>query len=370
MATCNGFAARSIRRSNAFKPVQRARHGTPQTTGKPQQAERTQNTDRTERTNRVEENERSNLLARSQRAESLADRLQNRRTNGRTETATQTPTEPTTTSSQRERSTQTQRTEIERAPARSERQLGVGTVRTRADNDTERPGRLNRTPANPAREQQLNQFASLRSAARGGNARQADETARTQRQSRGQAAVPNLNRQVDGRIRLLASNAQGQQNAPGLAVRQEVGQTAKTPATANQPAAQTTQVTQRTTPSAEDISRANTTPEIQENLQSDTREVAQGLSRDAIRQTQANTQRFAQSAERAAESRSDAVQRESQSEVRQLQTQERELQRDLQQTQQDIRSQRSRAQRATSAASGSTSSAAAAIGSGLNILAG
>ena len=229
---------------------------------------------------------------------------------------------------------------------------------------------LNRTPANPAREQQLNQFASLRSAARGGNARQADETARTQRQSRGQAAVPNLNRQVDGRIRLLASNAQGQQNAPGLAVRQEVGQTAKTPATANQPAAQTTQVTQRTTPSAEDISRANTTPEIQENLQSDTREVAQGLSRDAIRQTQANTQRFAQSAERAAESRSDAVQRESQSEVRQLQTQERELQRDLQQTQQDIRSQRSRAQRATSAASGSTSSAAAAIGSGLNILAG
>lgn len=330
------------------------------------QTERTQNTDRTETTSRAEETERSNLLARSQRAESLAERLQNRRTNGRSEATAQTATESATTPTQQERSTQTQRTQVE--PARPERQPGVGTVRTRADNDVERPGRLSRTPANPVREQQLTQFASLRSAARGGNTRQADDRA----QNRGQTDVPGLNRQVDGRIRLLASNIRGRQNAPGLAARQEIGQANETPTATVPPQAATlaTTATQPAPPSAEDISRANTTPEIQENLQQDTREVAQGLSRDAIRQTQANTQRFAQNSERAAENQSEAVQRESQREVRQLQTQERELERDLQQTQQDIRSQRGRAQRATSAASSSTSSAAAAIGSGFNILAG
>ena len=58
---------------------------------------------------------------------------------------------------------------------------GVGTVRTRADDDIDRPGRLGREPANPAIQRQLDRFARLRSAASGGSTQPRQEARNAER---------------------------------------------------------------------------------------------------------------------------------------------------------------------------------------------
>ena len=292
------------------------------------QTERNRQTEDTRQNNRAGQT-LENLLARTQLGQRLSERLQAVR-NERAETQTEMEAD----------ASRAEQAETRAAENRTPRALpGVGALRTRADDDVERPGRLTRAPANPVREQQLDRFAQLR-------ALRTNAPGDTQRAREAlQADVPGLNREADARIRLVAANARAQRGA-ALA----------TPA--------------ETEATAEEISQANTTPEIRENLRQDTREVAQGLSRDAIRQTQQTTQRVAQNAVRANEGRREDVQQESRAEVRELEVDARQLERELQQTQRDIRQQRTRAQRAGSAVSSAPAATAAAIGTNVNILAG
>ena len=197
---------------------------------------------------------------------------------------------------------------------------GVGAVRTQPGDV--RPGQLVRPAANPVREQTLNRLAALRDVARGAVAQPAVES--PVRETADQArATP-----------LSVASAQAER------------------------------------PTAEQISRANTTPEIRENLRADVRDVARGLVRDAARETRENTQQTAQIASETSEVRREDVRRESREQVRELETEMRQLQRELQETERDIRQERNRAQRADSSAARSTAATAAAIGSGIDILVG
>jgi predicted RNase H-like nuclease (RuvC/YqgF family) len=84
---------------------------------------------------------------------------------------------------------------------------------------------------------------------------------------------------------------------------------------------------QQTFPSAEEISRANTTPEIQENLRSDTAAISEGLQADAAVQSAANARQLAQAADGAQESGRNEVVDEGREQVQDLRTEVRELER-------------------------------------------
>ncbi|MFT5369245.1 MAG: hypothetical protein ACI8V2_004220 [Candidatus Latescibacterota bacterium] len=299
---------------------------------------------------------RETLLVRTQSGQQTSQRLQDSR-------ATQTNNTGSAEQQTQNVVEQTEQQTNNRSNIQSRLQTppGVGATRTRADDNIERPGRLNPTPANPIIEQQLSGFARLRAVASG-------VIPQTNNSTRDQQSANGLTNRVEARARFLASNGPQPQ---GRAVGQQLKETqtlpaVDTPITIQAPTA--TQPTER--PTAEDISRANTTQEIRESLRDDAGEIARGLTRDGTRQLQQTTQETAQITERAAENQRSAVQTESRNEVRELQTQERQLSRELQQTQQGIRQERLRAQQAQSSASRSTTSTAAAIGTNVNILAG
>jgi hypothetical protein len=335
-----------------------------------QREEQTRGSNNTQQTTRANET----LLARTQFGQQIADRLQEARTaqtnNARSTRDTNTEQQTRTTQSQTEPQTVRGNGNTTRENNRTETQSrlqtppGVGTTRSQADNNIERSGRLDRAPANPIREQILNGFARLRAIASG----TLSDRNNTRTQSSANANGPVANR-TDDRIRFLANNAsQSQGRATG---QQAIERQTPTLAIQTPVAIQASRLAQPTeTPTAEDISRANTTEEIRNNLQQDASEIARGLTRDGTRQLQQTTQQTAQNAERAAESQRTETQNESRQEIRELQTQERDLSRELQQTQQDLRQERLRVQRSQSAASQSTTSSAAAIGTNVNILAG
>lgn len=316
------------------------------------------------------------LLARTQQGQQIANRLQESRTettnNARstreTNTGQQTRVEQQAAQTRNNSTRENNRTETQ---SRLQTPPGVGTTRSQADNNIDRPGRLDRTPASPIRERVLEGFARLRAVASGIlSERNTDNNTRTQ----SPANANGLANQTDGRTRFLANNASQSQ---GRAVGQQSDDrqspvTIQTPVTIQAPSTiQTPRITSATeTPTAEEISRANTTEEIRNNLQQDSGEIARGLTRDGTRQLQQNTQQTAQNAVRTAESQRTETQTEGRAEIRELRTQERELSRELQQTQQDLRQERLRVQRAQSPASQSTTASAAAIGSNVNILAG
>ena len=358
------------------------------------QSERSQGSNNTRQ--QVAERVRETLLARTQAGQRIAQQVQTTATQSNTTASTtqQTSSQTTTASPQATSSTSTTQTrEAQQSPresvqARLQTPPGVGATRTRADNDVERPGRLNRTPANPLREQILNGFARLRALA-SGRINQSNDTQQTTQSAN---ANGRTNR-TEARARFLASNIQqiqarrvDQQSTerPNVTNAQNTDTTplqsatqSPAPETRAQSATQTpvtiqppTAVQPAETPTAEEISRANTTEEIRDNLQQDASEISRGLTRDATRQLQQTTQQTAQNAERASENQRDEVETESRTEIRELETQERQLARELQQTQQDIRQERIQVQRAQSSASRSTTSSAAAIGSNVNILAG
>ncbi|MDA0711426.1 MAG: hypothetical protein O3B73_14595 [bacterium] len=223
---------------------------------------------------------------------------------------------------------------------------GVGSTRTRADRDIERPGRLERTPSNPIQQRVLEGLARLRAVTRG-VLPQTDNSNRSDRANDVRANDPGSSQ--------AATNLSVQ--APGSLQSASVIQAPVAAATGDQP-------------TAEEISRANTTDEIRANLQQDSNEVARGLTRDATRQLQQTTQQTAQNAESQAENQRTQTQTEGRTQIRELKVEERQLSRDLQQTQQTIRQERLRLQRAESSASRSTTASAAAIGTNINILAG
>ena len=205
----------------------------------------------------------------------------------------------------------------------------VGVVRSRVERNAERPGRLEREPTNPAAEQALDRFARLREVGQG-NASGAP-AARTR-------LTPSVNQGIDARIRLLSTQTRG------------VGA---------QAAAQ---------PTAQEISRANTTPEIRQNLQADTRLVERGLRRDAAVQAGENTRRTARAAAQGAETRREGEIRSGETEARALQTEARRLERELVQTQREIRNLENEGERLRGPVTRSAAASARALGSRVNLL--
>jgi len=126
----------------------------------------------------------------------------------------------------------------------------------------------------------------------------------------GNDSVPPLDTRADAGIRLLAS-ARTEQATPPEPV--------APPEAVESP--------QQTFPSAEEISRANTTPEIQENLRSDTAAISEGLQADAAVQSAANARQLAQAADGAQESGRNEVVDEGREQVQDLRTEVRELER-------------------------------------------
>jgi hypothetical protein len=293
--------------------------------------------------------------------------------------------------------------------ARRPASAGVGIERSRAERDIQRPGRLGQDTVNPAASRALSRFEGLRETARQqrtpatgnaqvdgadtrgrGNAaaqRQLDpavaeavdrfENLRTvarEGRPRGRAGAaeaagrpapeargggpgnrleglptaqtpetPALDRETDARIRLVANAARGNSAFRDVD---------------NAPA-----------PTAEQISRANTTEEIRDNLRADTREVERGLLRDADTQNQANTRQTIQNAQQAAEQRRDSEVQSNTAETRELRTEGRRLERQLAATDREIRQRQSETARVRSGAGRNTAAAAGPLGSRVNILA-
>ena len=159
-----------------------------------------------------------------------------------------------------------------------------------------------------------------------------------------------LNTQVDAAIRLLRNGNEAadtvQPEAPNAVVERETPEIAPT-----QP--------EQGRPNAEEISRANTSPEIQQNLREDSSEIQRGLRVDAEIQSNQNLRQTAERAGRASETRRDSRINSNDRAVRELNVQERQLERGLRNTQREIRDLTNESSRLQSSASSATASTAA-----------
>ena len=327
-----------------------------------------------------------------------ADRTVNRRPAASTRAAAQSGTSARSVTTQSEDDASGTVDFAARRPAPA----GVGIERSRAKRDVKRPGRLGneggtspalsrfeglgaarnglseatatgrngnrvagtRRQLDPAVAEAVDRFENLRPVAREGRPRGragAVEAAgipageATQGRGRGNGLeglptvrtpeTPGLDRETDARIRLVA-NASRQ---AGAAAFREAD---TTPA-----------------PTADQISRANTTEEIRDNLQAETREVERGLLRDADTQNRAITRQTAQNAQQASEQRRESEIQSNNAETRELRTVERRLERQLAATEREIRQRQSETARVQSGAGSNTAAAAGALGSRVNILA-
>ncbi len=237
--------------------------------------------------------------------------------------------------------------------ARGRTAPGVGAVRRRTDDEVERPGRLDPGRANPAIQQALGRFERLRGVAQGARAGagRADEV-RANLPEPAAPQTPPMDRETDAQIRLLASQVRGSGAAGGRA---------------QAAALQTGGTAER--PTAAEISRANTTPEIRENLEADVRQVSRGLQRDVATQMAANTRETGRAAVAAQDTRIEREVSSGEVETRELRTEERRLEQALRETQRELRSEENRVGRLQGSANRSTAATAAAIGTQVNILA-
>ncbi|MEE2753313.1 MAG: hypothetical protein VX910_04965, partial [Candidatus Latescibacterota bacterium] len=235
---------------------------------------------------------------------------------------------------------------------------GFGDVQVRRQSLAEPPqvGLLDREFSNPQAQSTLSRFESLRNAgpSESGNVRPADVRQAFRdipSEAQGFAGVQarRLNAQVDATIRLQRSNQGGQGNEDGVDRENPGGaETAKeiSPPTVEDAPAPSVSLTVESTavssqtddrPTVEQISRANTTPEIQKNLRQDASEIERGLRVDAEIQSQANLRQTAQNAERTSEARRESTVDSNDRAVRDLMIKERQLERSLRATQSEIR---------------------------------
>lgn len=290
-------------------------------------------TDRTDRTDRTEQSDRGRgpgrgersqdqLPAATQAADALREQIRNRtspddsdaRTRGRQQEATREtlPTQATLP--------------------------GVRTVSSRARASATAPqvGRLGQDTESPAIQATLDRFESLRNArpattgnARSAEVRQAFRDIPSEAQSFAGLQARQLNAQVNASIRLLRNGATD------------------------------TAQPEQERPNAEEISRANTSPEIQQNLREDSSEIQRGLRVDAEIQSQQNLRQTAETAGRASEARRESRINSNDQAVRELNVQERQLERGLRNTQREIRDLTNENNRLQSSASNATASTAA-----------
>jgi hypothetical protein len=170
-------------------------------------------------------------------------------------------------------------------------------------------------------------------------------TARPEFPTANRTETPAMDRGQDANIRLLASRSR-ERAATEQAVTPEAA----------------------ATPTAQQISRANTTEEIRTNLQADTRVVGAELQTAAARQSEETASRIARATEQAGQERQEETVGTNQGELRELRTEERQLERDLAQTEREIRSRQNENARMQTGASASPAAAVATLGSRLNVL--
>jgi hypothetical protein len=277
----------------------------------------------------------SALLSRSQRAELILQRIRSGRDTGQAEA---------TSAAAQDEVTEPGGGRAETAVLRRQPSGGVGTVRTAADDAVDRPGRLvpGRTSTIINRTQSPVGRLNLPEQA----------TARPEFPTANRTETPAMDRGQDANIRLLASRSRGR-----AAIEQAV--TPEEMAVAREAVA---------TPTAEQISRANTTEEIRTNLQAETRVVGTELQTAAARQSEETASRIARATEQAGQERQEETVGTNQGELRELRTEERQLERELAQTEREIRSRQNENARMQTGASASPAAAAATLGSRLNIL--
>ena len=314
------------------------------------QTERRENARETDRAERAEQDERSRGVGQNERAQdqlpvatqtadSIRDRVRNRNRVDRSsddseESTPQTQQEP----SRRTLPTQATLPGVRTVEARGRRSATAAATGA---------GRLDQGSENAAVQSTLNRFESLRNArpTTAGNARSA-ETRQAFRDIPSEAGnfagvqARQLNRQADASIRLLRSNQD--QAAPST--------DAPTPDTQTAP-------TQR--PTSDQISRANTTPEIQENLREDSSDIERGLRVDAEVQSQQNLRATAENAAQTGQARRESRVDANDQQVRDLAIQERQLEQSLRNTQREIRDLNNENNRLESSSSNATASTAA-----------
>lgn len=177
-----------------------------------------------------------------------------------------------------------------------------------------------------------------------------------------------LNQQVDATIRLQRANPSAEDRgrseevaAPQAIERRATASAAPEPEPSTALAAETVTAAAQPTarPTAEQISRANTAPEIQENLREDASEIQRGLRVDAEIESRQNLRETAENAQQTAESRRESRIDANERVERELSVQERQLEQELRATQRELREVNNETNRLQSASAGAPASAAA-----------
>ena len=256
----------------------------------------------------------SDLLSRHQRAELILQRIRSGRDTEQAEATSGVASD-------------------EAAVLRRQASPGVGTARTAADDAVDRPGRLVPGRTSPVIDRMQSPVGRVNLPEQA--------TARPEFPTANRTETPAMDREQDANIRLLASRARSAQTVTPEAVAR---------------------------PTAEQISRANTTEEIRTNLQADTRVVGAELQTAAARQSEETANRISRATEQAGQERQEETVGSNQGELRELRTEERQLERELAQTEREIRSRQNENARMQTGVSASPATAAATLGSRLNIL--
>ncbi len=296
------------------------------------QSERTGDTGRTERADRAQDQ----LPVATQTADSLREQIRNRTSEFTDDSGASAP----------------DRQDAAREALPTQATLpGVRTVSSRTSTSAaaSQVGRLGQNTESPAIRATLNRFESLRSArtpttgdTRSAEVRQAFRDISSEAQNFAGLQARQLNAQVDASIRLLRNRSAepAQLDLPTVAADREASTLAPIQ------------------PTAEQISRANTSPEIQQNLREDSSEIQRGLRVDAEIQSQQNVRQSAANAERAAEGSRNSQLASNDKAVRDLTIQERQFERGLRNTQREIRSLNNENNRLESSAANARASTA------------
>lgn len=239
---------------------------------------------------------------------------------------------------------------------------GVGTVRAEDDTAQARPGNVQELQQQPSvfQSRSAQSAASVRTTATatlGGGLRFASNAVANRAPQAvaagsptdliadlGNDLVPPLDAETDARIRLLAANRQAAATAPAERASAETAPVAAEP---------------QAFPSAEEISRANTTPEIRQNVRADTGEIGQGLQADAVADAAQNARRTAASAQAAQRSAADVVSNEGRQDLQELRSEVRDLDRARSETQREIQDLENEIRQAESGGAPSATAAAA-----------
>jgi len=346
------FVSRFSAERIAASGLQRATQRQPQSRATTQQANRVDRSDESERQRGSRRSERAQdqLPVTTQTAESIREGIQ----------ASRSGSDQRSEDSRSGRQVSGAGQETPRPTLPTQATLpGVSTVSTRAERSASaQVGRLNQARGESRAQATLSRFEGLRNArpettgnTRSAEVRQSFRDIPSNADSFSGLRARQLNAQVDASIRLLRSNGNASDSKAAFEAPEARERTPAAP-----PAAEPAE-TRR--PNAEQISRANSTPEIQNNLRQDSSEIERGLRVDAEIQSQENVRQTARTAQRTAETRRESTANANDRQVRELSIEERQLEQGLRATQSEIRNLNNENNQLQSSSASATSSTAA-----------